>query len=336
MRHKNIVLSVLIFISISLYSQERKYIKEGKFDYGLIDENILYIPNRPLLNRKSASIIGKRLDLSSNKIYYTGSSMVDFLPFIWNIEQSGLYGMYYWRSGTGRRNAKIDYQFIGDTTTIVTQVGRELISRQLSVYPFSEYFIPYSIQYRRFEKEDIDKVEEKISFDFWITDSLRIYVCFRDYASLFVWFGDIKQGTNNIEWHEDVVYNSSHYKNDEILLKDFSCYSGTKTIANSITDTLFFDGHFKVLHQDGEKYIFNRQHGIIYHMGDSSIARIGTVLVGDNYPKIQGKPLFIEDRDHNRLIFFAPVEWDDTPLPKPNVYFMKEDEMREYFKYVMN
>lgn len=98
---------------------------------------------------------------------------------------------------------------------------------------------------------------------------------------------------------------------------------------------MFFDGHFKVVTQNNEKYIINRNHGYIYYLGKKKIERIGKVQVAENYPKIQGKPLFIEDRDQNRLIFFAPIEWEDTKLPKPNVYYMQEDEMREYFKYVM-
>ena len=131
------------------------------------------------------------------------------------------------------------------------------------------------------------------------------------------------------------------YTQDSVMDADFapfshsSVYAGYETIFNSVSDSLFFRGHFKLVEHNSNLFLLNLTHGIIYYLGPHSIVSIGRVLLSDEYPKIKGNSLFIEDRDQNRLVFFAPVEWEDTNLPKPNAYYMKEEEMQEYFRYVI-
>jgi hypothetical protein len=112
-------------------------------------------------------------------------------------------------------------------------------------------------------------------------------------------------------------------------------YSGTKTQFKAIKDSLFFDGHFKIIAQNEHKFIINREHGLIYYLGKKEIARIGKVDVTDDYPVLRGKKLFIEDRDNNEIIFFAPVSWEKNRHPKPKVRTMNEQEIKEKFRYVM-
>ena len=100
-----------------------------------------------------------------------------------------------------------------------------------------------------------------------------------------------------------------------------------KYIHNAIRDTMFFEGHFKAVEQDGSIFFVNLSHGSIYYMGKKQIEKIGRVKLEQYKFPILGNYVFIEDRDKNRLIFFAPVVWEDKDLPRPKTKTITDPEV---------
>jgi hypothetical protein len=211
-----------------------------------------------------------------------------------------------------------------------------------------------------------------ISFDMIVLDSANIEFYIRDMKQLTRWHYKYPPTYLDHEesdaWKEIITYSSdtlgsypyleenlwimnledgwqNHPKADRVLKKwkqveEPYCNnpylpSGRKHKYKAISDSSFFQGHFKAIKQSEQRYLVNTLHGAIYILTPEKIVMIGQIKM-DDYFLLNEEKIFIEDRDHNRLIFFAPVEWENTNLPKPNVYYMKEDEMREYFKYVMD
>jgi len=64
--------------------------------------------------------------------------------------------------------------------------------------------------------------------------------------------------------------------------------SGKKHIYESIKDSLFFKGHFKITIQNGQRYIINTLHGSIYIITPSEIAKIGQVNM-NGYREVNGE-----------------------------------------------
>lgn len=99
---------------------------------------------------------------------------------------------------------------------------------------------------------------------------------------------------------------------------------------------LFFKGHFNAIRQGNEIFIVNLQYGGIYWLGAKEVVRVGQFDT-ENYPaKLFGKQTFIDDRDNERLIFFAPVERLNPDKPYPEIFIPTDEEFREMFKYVIN
>ena len=112
--------------------------------------------------------------------------------------------------------------------------------------------------------------------------------------------------------------------------------SDEKQIFNSIKDSFFFDGHYDVVKQHEIVYIINLKHGNIYFLSNKRIENVGKIDLDEYVLEFKGKKIFIEDRDNNQLIFFAPVEWMRDDLPKPNVRIITDEkEFKEMFKYVL-
>ncbi len=110
--------------------------------------------------------------------------------------------------------------------------------------------------------------------------------------------------------------------------------SGKKHKYQSIVDSAFFVGQFKVIKQGSNRYFINTQHGAIYTLSSDSLVRIGQIEM-DNYLPLNDKNIFVEDRDNNELIFFAPVNWGNSNLPKPQIKVMNKKQMRKNYDYLM-
>lgn len=323
------------------------YPREGRFDYALIKDAEFYVPIRPS-NPTRANVIRKtNLRQKSIPIRHSASGIGDpGIAFNWHLCGNTLfsYDMFQQTHSNARIGLQINivYRDFETRDSIVVRKGppQWIKDNMVTFMPLASFFHSYIFKGMGTDLivRNIDKYYDYLNFDvyFNITDSL-LNVFMRDKDVFYIWealLPDIQEF--HADWQLQKAYASTHYDHEFIPRTENNLYDSKKTTHNAITDTLFFDGHFKVIEQDNKKYIVNRQYGIIYHMGDRKITPIGRVMVTDDYPKIQGKPLFIEDRDQNRIIFFAPIEWYDTRLPKPLVYYMKEEEMREYFKYVMD
>ena len=104
------------------------------------------------------------------------------------------------------------------------------------------------------------------------------------------------------------------------LLPDFENAS-----YKAIKDTLFFDGHFKAYRQGENIFIINQKHGEIYFLDKKEIIKIGTIDLMSYKYKIDNVKVYIEDKDNDRLIFFAPIKWEKEKYPKPNIEVIKND-----------
>ena len=122
---------------------------------------------------------------------------------------------------------------------------------------------------------------------------------------------------------------STHYDSTWLPQKE-------KYIPYAIKDTMFFKGHFRTINQNDQIFFVHLQHGGIYYLSEKTIDKIGQVDLTNYKFQLKGDNIFIEDRDNNQLIFFAPVEWMRDDLPKPNVRIITDEkEFKEMFKYVL-
>lgn len=111
--------------------------------------------------------------------------------------------------------------------------------------------------------------------------------------------------------------------------------SKEKMIFNAIADSLFFDGHFKVIAQGKERFAINLNHGGIYHLGSKQIKKVGQVNLANYNRKLLGKKRFVHNKDKNEIIFFAKVEKISEPFPKTRV-ILSDEEFKELFRNVTN
>jgi len=347
---KNILLFCITILFVFKLSANDTivYQREGLFDYALIQNSNFYVPLRPIL--KGYTNVVRKTNLSKSAIPFrhaSASSYDSTKSFNWFLKDDLIFSYNDITSyHIGRRLGlivRIVYREFErrDSITVSQEPPQRVIENKVSIMPISTYFAEirkyFGGHHEKIESA-VNKFYDFVNFDIYFdsSDSL-INFYMRDKDVFYIWEAPLpKDRTWDTDWRLKKAYVAPNYDPEFIPRIHNRFYDSTKTHHNAITDTLFFDGHFKVLEQNGEKYIINRQHGIIYHMGANAIIPIGHVMVTDDYPKIQGKSLFIEDRDNNRIIFFAPVKWTKNNLPKPKVYYMKSKEMKEYFKYVMN
>lgn len=346
---KSILLTCVIIMIVFKISANDTivYQREGMFELALVENTFFYHSLRPSM--RPYSHVVRKIGTESNLIPYrhvAGSPNDPNLAFNWHIITNTVFSYDVITSSHAGRRLGLAINIVyrefesRDSITVSQETPQRIIEDKVSFTPGFTYFLSLEreLLYKEVVEQEIDKFYHYLNFDVYFdkSDSLLSFYM-RDKDAFYIWEAPLPEGRSwNTDWRLKNAYAAPYYDHEFIPRTHNEYYDSTKTRHNAITDTLFFDGHFKVLEQDGEKYIINREHAIIYHMGDTKIIPIGRVLVTEDYPKIQGKPLFIEDRDHNRIIFFAPVEWEDTPLPKPNVYYMEEEEMREYFRYVMD
>lgn len=344
---------VLIFclITIVLFKTSANdtivYQREGMLELAVVEKDNFYHSLRPPM--RPYSHVVRKISMERNLIPYrhvAGSPDDPNLAFNWHLSSNTVFSYDVFTDyHAGRRlglTVRIVYREFEsrDSVKVSQEPPQRIIENKVDVIPVFFYFqsLMRELLYQEVVEQEVDKFYAYLNFDIYfdVSDSLLNFYM-RDKDVFYIWEAPLpKDRTWNTEWRLKNAYAAPHYDPNFIPRTHNRFYDSTKTHHYAITDTLFFDGHFKVLEQDGEKYIINREHAIIYHMGEAKITPIGRVLVTEDYPKIQGKALFIEDRDNNRFIFFAPVKWGETDLSKPNIYYMREEEMREYFKYVMN
>ncbi|MFW6020199.1 MAG: hypothetical protein ACOCPM_06420 [Bacteroidales bacterium] len=347
---KSLFICILFLFFTSFYSfsnDSTDFSREGVFDYALIKNSDFYAPIRPALFGYTNVI--RKTDLKKKTIpvrHAVASSYDSTKSFNWFFVNNIVFSYHVITSHHAGRRLGLSVNIVyrefesRDSIEVSQSPPKRIIENTVSVIPVLEYFRALLKEYRAHEivEEKVNKFYDYLNFDIYFeqSDSL-INFYMRDKDAFYIWETPLpEKSKSNTDWQLKKAYAAPRYDPEFIPRTNNMFYDSLKTRHNAITDTLFFDGHFKVLEQNNEKFIINREHGRIYHMGENAIKLIGKVLVTNNYPTIMGNPYFIEDRDHNRLIFFAPVEWEDTTLPKPKVYYMKEEEKRKKFRYVVD
>jgi len=338
---KKFIILILMFNPLLMvYGQDTiSYLREGKLEYALVQDSSIYIPFRPNLSGFAAVIRKSDIYQTSSVIRHICSDPRNpNLPFAWCKNDVNLFSVAFWHSGNGGRNMRIYYR-IFETRDSLEMLrlpkNQEIKKESLFLTPLKKYFNSfYKVKYPG--KEELKAIENSLSFDIYAQDSTLVFYL-RDKDAFYIWDCLLPtKGEWNTQWNELAVFTAPAFDMNYVPRKFSDSYTGTKTIQNSIKDSLFFNGHLKVIDQNNEKFIINREHGSIYYLGKKEIEKIGNISLNDYYFKIKGKRVFIEDRDNRQIIFFAPVEWSRDDLPKPKVKIItNEKEFKEMFKYVL-
>ena len=331
----------LMVINITInFAQESMICKKtSQLEYALIEEKSLYQGIRPKNISESSFIVKIKLNNHDHSIiHYCADANNRKLPFSWCKSEDILFSILFMHY-KDKAPSLIKYRPFETLDSVQLEESEEQWIKEytISLTPLNDYNWSLATHRPKYLSDSTrEAYVNALSFDITVKDdSLTFFLTDKD--ALYIWDCKIPpKGERYAKWNQVAVYTSQYFQEEFIPRNESKSYNKQKEIHNAIKDTLLFDGHFKVIVQNNEKYIINRNHGNIYHIGKMKIKYIGKVQEPDNYPKIQNKSLFIEDRDQNRIIFFAPVEWKNTNIPKPNVYYMKGDEMQEYFKYVMD
>jgi len=223
------------------------------------------------------------------------------------------------------------------------------------VEPINNYINFYRFPRMKYREDREYLMSRNLDYTFVQLDSKLYRLYFRDEYCLYVWdYSYPSKGNRSYleDWKEKVcyckdklpheIYNSDilrqQYPDIQGILKKDLTHLPTFNDAhfNSINDSLFFSGHFKAYWSNENTWFINQKHGGIYYLGEKNIEKIGILQIDNIHFLIDGIKLFIEDRDNNQLIFFAPVEWMRDDLPKPNVRIITDEkEFKEMFKYVL-
>lgn len=337
---KVIIISSIIFVlGACCYGQmTRIYSTEGKVEYALIDNGNLHSSIRPDYHGYSAIVYRQNINRPSIPIkHFCSGPSNDKMPFSWSKSQEILFSVAFWRSNAARI-ATIYYREFEqrDTVEISSSVNQNKIifENELVLTPLSNYFNSFSQLKQKLNREEMIAIENTLSFDIYPQNKkLEFYL--RDKDAFYLWECDVPEQGIVANWREVVVYAMKDWDSEYVPRKYSDSYTGKKTKLASIPDSLFMDGHFKVVVQGKNKFIINREHALIYYINGNEIVRVGSVYVSKDYPAIRGKKLFIEDRDNDEIIFFAPVTWETNNYPKPKVKVMTKKEMKDKFKYVL-
>ena len=331
---------IIIFtLSFTAPGQQLNYkLYEGRFDYALIEDSKIYSVNRANDWNSADYIWTKSLQKPSPVfINYSTAFLKPNYPSAWIKTRNTLFYIIFFSSNTGLANTYIHYREPEkkDSLEMTKSINiKEIPEVRLWITPLSDYYDSFFRLKRIPNRTQTEAMYNTLDFDIHAPSPNLVRFYLRDTTALYVWECQLPAASNP-DWKEVKVYTSPKTNFEYPPLKHSKSYSGTKTVRNAIADSLFFDGHFKVIEQGTNKFIINREHAIIYYISDTAIVRVGSVAVPDNYPTIRGKKLFIEDRDNGQLIFFAPVSWENNSYPKPKVKVLNEKEMKEKFKYVL-
>ena len=281
------------------------YTNEGKFDFGMIYNNEFYSPIRPL--KIGIPHYVRKTELFEKSIpflHISGGVRESSISSGWDISGRLVFSYDVLPSHhAGSRlglTVNIVYREFESRDSVVVSQGppQRIIENTVIVMPVATYFaeIRHAFGGHHDNIENaVNEFYDYLNFDiFFDTSDSLLNFYMRDKDAFYIWQAPLPIGRSwDTDWSLKKAYAAPHYDPEFIPRTHNEFYDSLKTQYDAITDTLFFDGHFKVLEQDGEKYFINREHAIIYHMGEKEITPIGRVLVTEDYPKIQGKPLFI-------------------------------------------
>ncbi len=338
-----IYLCILHLVAINvtaIFAQESlSYKKLNLLEYALIEEKSLYQGIRSKNISRSSFIIKFKLNNYNNPIiHYCADANNSRLPFSWINSNDILYSVLFMHYKQ-KAPSLIKYRSFETLDTVQLKQSEDQWIKEytISLSPLNDYNWALTTHHPNYLSDSVrESYINALSFDISVEkDRLTFYLSDRD--AFYIWECKIPaQGERYAKWQQVSVYTSKYFQEEFIPRNESKSYDENKELRNAIKDTLFFDGHFKVIKQNANYFIINRNHGYIYYLGKKTIKRIGKVKVTNDYPKINDKALFIEDMDNNRLIFFAPVEWETNNLPKPEVYYMDKKEMKDYFKNILD
>jgi hypothetical protein len=161
-------------------------------------------------------------------------------------------------------------------------------------------------------------------------DKRTICVYIRTLKDFTIW----NYGLLNNNWKEIKTFSSDSVCNFRHLDK----YSPdcNKIVYHSISDSLFFQGHFKAIRQGENTFLINQSHGAIYWIGENAIYKVGQIDLENYKQQLLNQKLFIEDRDNNQIIFFSKVERLNNEYPFPDIQLiLSEKDFEKKFGNVL-
>lgn len=337
---KKIVFIILVSSKLfGCYGQDSiQFMHEGIFEYALVSGSEVYIPIRPSLTGKVHIIWKKKMYVESPVYLHLCSAPENpNFGFAWSKSGDTIFNLDFWRSNSGR-SSYINYrQFESKDSLELTYLPRDLEIKKNTflLIPLLHYFKSFGKLRYKLNREELIDIDNTLNFDIYAPNDKKLEFYLRDKEAFYIWECDVPDKGIVANWHQVSVYGLKDWDVNYPPRKYSESYSSEKVKLNSIPDSLFLQGHFKVVVQGKNKFIVNREHALIYYMNDKEIVKVGGIDVSKDYPTIRGKKLFVEDRDNKEIIFFAPVIWEKNKYPKPKVRVMSEAEMKEKFKYVL-
>lgn len=207
------------------------------------------------------------------------------------------------------------------------------------IMPANKYNKLFSLINSRLKRNFMEEMEYPQTVkDFVIIEPDSLHYFHRDDRYLSVWaFKYPSKGhksNDSVDWKELFTLTCDTSRNIKYPYL-FKVSTFKKINYNAIKDTTFFECNLSFILQDDNYYAIDLDYGRIFYISPTVINKIGVVRM-DKYIPFMDDNIFIEDRDNNEIIFFAPIEWEDTDLPKPRVRVMNKKQMQGKFKYVLD
>lgn len=357
MYKKIVIVNILVLLVCNINGQNFLKTKDdfksfywgGELQYGLIDDNHIYLSVSGFTNYSyiwTKQLISDRLPV----IYKTGIWWPDG---VWNKGGDMLSILFFFSSYQIFAVKPPFFEQKRDNCSDTIKSVSDEFCYNMFIHPYYNYRRALDKAFR-LDREFFPSTfhlynEERyvINMDMYSqnSDSMQFYM--RDKKALYVYTITIDTITNIFDstkeidwsskheracWREDIVYTTMNSEKESPIYKYWTFYSGEKTQFNAITDSLFFEGNYKVIMQNDQTYLFNRKYGHIYLLTDTEVIRIGTIRLTDEYPAIKGHKYIIEDRDRGSILLFAPVDWHDDIHPKPTIEVLSEQEFYQRYK----
>lgn len=329
------------------------FLKSQSVEYTSIEQGHILLGLQPTEKKQSERI--KRFNLKIRKepaITYTPILNNSYLPFCWKVGGDTIktlymtygYGSFPERGQIGIKTFELQ---VKDSLQIIKE--NQLLKEQLQkLHPEQKDFelaLRQRIYSKGFKYNNrvllplLDYFEQKAnvvnylddillstSFDFLIKQESQIITLvfyIRTQYGLTLWeysYPSLGIDSKQSDWKELKTYSQlNFFPEKQDSLNRHLLPSEESTIFSSIPDSSFFKGHFKIIRQKENVFIINQEIGNVYYVGEREISKIGHLQNIGNYPKwLLNRPIFIEDKDKEQLIFLTKLKKSREDLPFPN------------------
>ena len=356
MNHRLYYVSTLFFICCIGFHNALLAQSNNNLSYGLLKNGELYlgtiikkgksigvIRNRDNLGIKKTNVSEKATPVISPMTVSAASPKYDF-PNAWSYHNATFYIVGY-SEGGNRSFPSFGIFSIAeellDTIELKKKIEEEILEVNALYKTESERFKHYAKQAAaqrvKIKRKDVMPLKalmrnivgirknssvkkRNVAYDILydsLTENLDLFV--KDPWHFAHWKTNYPTVRNNESCEWNLV---KAYTKDSVYLFKESIYSTPQFLPDehdfgykSISDSLFNFGHFKAIKQNNSIFVINSDHGGIYQIKDGAIKKIAQIAI-DEYMRVDGAKVFIEDIDSNQLIFFGPVDKiDNTSTP---------------------